>query len=76
MVSAIMVKYWSLLCGFNKGIFDLGNLSFCFQVGPNWDVMERLKDLLDVYLTMKTNYALLVTGEWGAGKIYYFQNNF
>ena len=36
--------------------------------------MQRLDKIVSQYLKMDTNYALVITGEWGAGKTYYFNN--
>jgi hypothetical protein len=36
--------------------------------------MERLDKVIDLYLKMETNYALVITGEWGKGKTYYYKN--
>lgn len=36
--------------------------------------MQNLKGIVDYYLKSNTNYALLITGEWGIGKTYYFKN--
>jgi Cdc6-like AAA superfamily ATPase len=35
--------------------------------------MQKLNEIVDLYLKMSTNYALLITGEWGIGKTYYFK---
>lgn len=36
--------------------------------------MQQLEEIVDYYLTSNTNYALMITGEWGVGKTYYFKN--
>jgi hypothetical protein len=36
--------------------------------------MQRLDEIVNLYLTMDTEYALMVTGDWGVGKTYYFKN--
>jgi hypothetical protein len=36
--------------------------------------MQNLKEVVDYYLKSNTNYALMITGEWGIGKTYYFKN--
>ena len=36
--------------------------------------MHQLEKITEFYLNSKTSYALLITGEWGIGKTYYFQN--
>jgi Cdc6-like AAA superfamily ATPase len=36
--------------------------------------MQNLNEIVDLYLKMDTNYALLITGDWGIGKTYYFRN--
>jgi hypothetical protein len=36
--------------------------------------MQNLKSVVDLYLKMETNYALLITGPWGAGKTYYLKH--
>lgn len=36
--------------------------------------MQNLKEIVDYYLKSNTNYALMITGEWGIGKTYYFKN--
>lgn len=36
--------------------------------------MQNLKEIVDYYLKSNTNYALMITGEWGIGKTYYFNN--
>jgi len=36
--------------------------------------MEIISDLIDFYLSNSTEYALLITGEWGVGKTHYFNN--
>lgn len=36
--------------------------------------MQRLDEIVDLYLKMDTNYALMITGDWGAGKTYYFKH--
>jgi hypothetical protein len=37
--------------------------------------MNKLNDVVLNYLKMDTNYALMITGEWGVGKTYYFKKN-
>jgi len=37
--------------------------------------MQKLDSIVNQYLEMDTNYALMVTGKWGIGKTYYFKNN-
>ena len=36
--------------------------------------MQQLEKIVNYYLTTDTNYALMITGEWGVGKTYYFKN--
>lgn len=36
--------------------------------------MQRLDDIMDFYLRMDTNNAIMLSGNWGAGKTYYFKN--
>lgn len=36
--------------------------------------MQQLEEIVTYYLTSDTNYALMITGEWGVGKTYYFKN--
>lgn len=36
--------------------------------------MEKLDKTVGQYLTMHTNYALLISGDWGSGKTYYYKN--
>lgn len=36
--------------------------------------MKNLKEIVEFYLTTNTSNALMVTGEWGTGKTYYFKN--
>ena len=36
--------------------------------------MQQLDEIVNYYLTSDTNYALMITGEWGVGKTYYFKN--
>lgn len=36
--------------------------------------MQTLENIVDFYLKTDTNYALMITGEWGTGKTYYFKN--
>ena len=36
--------------------------------------MEKLDKIIEHYLTMHTNYALLISGEWGCGKTYYYKH--
>jgi len=36
--------------------------------------MDQFKYLIGEYMELNTNNALLVTGEWGVGKTYYFLN--
>lgn len=35
---------------------------------------DRINAQVEDYLTMNTEYALLITGEWGSGKTFYFNN--
>jgi GTPase SAR1 family protein len=35
--------------------------------------MNQLEGVIDNYLNKETDYALLVTGDWGSGKTYYFK---
>jgi hypothetical protein len=37
--------------------------------------LERLVETVEHYLRLETTYALMVTGEWGTGKTYYYKNN-
>lgn len=36
--------------------------------------MQQLNKIVDFYLKSNTNYALMITGDWGIGKTYYFKN--
>jgi len=36
--------------------------------------MQELEQIVNYYLTSDTNYALMITGDWGVGKTYYFKN--
>jgi hypothetical protein len=36
--------------------------------------MRQLEEIVNYYLTSDTNYALMITGEWGVGKTYYYKN--
>ena len=36
--------------------------------------MKRLNEVIDFYLRSDTNYALLITGDWGVGKTFYYKN--
>ncbi|WP_243347034.1 P-loop NTPase fold protein [Parabacteroides sp. FAFU027] len=36
--------------------------------------MQQLDDILKFYLSSDTNHALMITGEWGTGKTFYFKN--
>lgn len=36
--------------------------------------MQELDKIVDNYLKTDTNYALMITGDWGSGKTYYFKN--
>ena len=36
--------------------------------------MQRLDEIVDFYLRMNTNNAIMITGNWGAGKTYYFKH--
>lgn len=36
--------------------------------------MHALDEIVNFYLTTNTNYALMISGEWGIGKTYYFKN--
>lgn len=35
--------------------------------------MQQLEEIVNFYLTSDTNYALMITGDWGVGKTYYFK---
>ncbi len=35
--------------------------------------MQQLYEIVNFYLTNETNYALMITGEWGIGKTYYYK---
>ena len=35
---------------------------------------NELDKVVEQYLKMDTNYALLITGKWGTGKTYYYNN--
>lgn len=37
--------------------------------------MQQLEEIMTQYLEMDTNYALMITGNWGIGKTYYFKNH-
>lgn len=37
--------------------------------------MQNLNETVDLYLRMDTSYALMITGNWGTGKTFYFKNN-
>ncbi|WP_348812442.1 P-loop NTPase fold protein [Flavobacterium maritimum] len=37
--------------------------------------MNKLDEIVLQYLKMKTNYAIVISGEWGSGKTYYYENN-
>lgn len=37
--------------------------------------MQQLEEIMNQYLEMDTNYALMITGNWGIGKTYYFKNH-
>lgn len=36
--------------------------------------MKQIEGVIDHYLKMDTNYALLISGEWGSGKTYFLKN--
>ncbi len=36
--------------------------------------MQNIAELVDLYLSMDTSYALLVSGPWGSGKTHYFKD--
>lgn len=36
--------------------------------------MQHLNEVVEHYLKIDTNYALMITGEWGVGKTFYFKN--
>lgn len=36
--------------------------------------MKQLDDILSFYLSSNTNFALMITGEWGVGKTHYYKN--
>lgn len=36
--------------------------------------MKQIEGVVDHYLKMDTNYALLISGEWGSGKTYFLKN--
>ena len=36
--------------------------------------MEKIIKVVEDYLTRETNNALLITGQWGVGKTYFFNN--
>jgi len=36
--------------------------------------MQMLNEIVDYYLRHDTNYALMITGEWGVGKTYFYKN--
>lgn len=36
--------------------------------------MQEPSEIIDIYLKMYTNYALVITGDWGIGKTYYVKN--
>mgnify|MGYP001233791660 CR=1 FL=1 len=36
--------------------------------------MQNLDEVVDFYLKSETNFALMITGDWGVGKTYYFKN--
>ena len=36
--------------------------------------MNQLEEIVNYYLTSDTNYALMITGDWGVGKSFYFKN--
>jgi hypothetical protein len=36
--------------------------------------MKSISEAIKSYLKKKTNYAVLITGKWGAGKSYYYKN--
>ena len=37
--------------------------------------MNKLDEIVLQYLKMKTNYAIVISGEWGGGKTYYYESN-
>ncbi|MBO9703676.1 MAG: hypothetical protein J7604_25955 [Sporocytophaga sp.] len=37
--------------------------------------MEKLDQIVEEYLKVNTNHALLLTGSWGTGKTFYYKNN-
>lgn len=37
--------------------------------------MNKLDEIVLQYLKMKTNYAIVISGEWGSGKTYYYEHN-
>lgn len=37
--------------------------------------MNKLNEIVLQYLKMKTNYAIVISGEWGSGKTYYYEHN-
>jgi len=36
--------------------------------------MQHINEIIDFYLKDNSNFALLITGEWGTGKTYFFKN--
>jgi len=36
--------------------------------------MQQIKEIVKQYLQMDTNYALMITGDWGIGKTHYFKH--
>ncbi len=37
--------------------------------------MNKLDEIVLQYLKIKTNYAIVISGEWGSGKTYYYESN-
>jgi hypothetical protein len=36
--------------------------------------MQQIDQIVEMYLNMDTNYALMITGAWGTGKTFYYKN--
>ncbi len=36
--------------------------------------MQRLDEIVEYYVKVNTNFAMMITGDWGVGKTYYFKN--
>jgi len=36
--------------------------------------MQQLDQIIDFYLKSETNHAMMITGDWGVGKTYYYKN--